>query len=185
MTLAAPSRLVSQVALLASLLLSLAPAAGAGATAVEQAAVREWLDDNVPLYMERARMPGFSIAVVSAGETIYAEGFGLRDVERALPATVDTLYGIGSITKSFVAIAVLQLVEAGKVDLDAPVSRYLPFALGEASHPILVRHLLTHSLGIPSLATSTVAISRGLGRDTGIPFGTAEDFYRFVNGAKD
>ena len=130
-------------------------------------------------------MPGFSIAVVHDGETIYAEGFGLRDTQKVLPATADTLYGIGSITKSFVAIGILQLAEQGTINLDDPVSTHIPFELGMPDHPITIHHLLTHSLGIPSLATSTVAISRGLGFDTGVPLGSSADFYRLVNGARD
>ena len=121
-------------------------------------------------------MPGFSIAVVDHGETIYAEGFGLRDTQKVLPATPDTLYGIGSITKSFVAIGIMQLVEAGEINLDDPVSKHIPFELGIPGDPITIHHLLTHSPGIPSLATSTVAISRGLGMDTGVPLGSAADF---------
>lgn len=147
--------------------------------------VGRWIEKNIPLYMEDARMPGFSIAVVEDGRTIYSEGFGLRDTEMNLPATPDTLYGIGSITKSFVAIGIMQLVEAGKVNLDDPVSMHIPFELGMPEAPITIHHLLTHSLGIPSLATSTVAISRGLGLDTGVPLGSANDFYRLVNGAED
>ena len=147
--------------------------------------VESWIEKNIPLYMEKARMPGFSIAVVDDGETIYAEGFGLRDTKKNLPATPDTLYGIGSITKSFVAIGIMQLVEAGKINLDDPVSKHIPFELGLPDDPITIHHLLTHSPGIPSLATSPVAISRGLGLDTGVPLGSAADFYRLVNGAQD
>ena len=147
--------------------------------------VGSWIEHNIPLYMERARMPGFSIAVVKDGETIYAEGFGLRDTKKVLPATSDTLYGIGSITKSFVAIGIMQLVEAGEIRLDDPVSKYIPFEVGLPDDPIRIHHLLTHSPGIPSLATSTVAISRGLGLDTGVPLGSAADFYRLVNGSQD
>ena len=147
--------------------------------------VESWIEKNIPLYMERGRMPGFSIAVVIDGETIYAGGFGLRDTQKVLPATPDTLYGIGSITKSFVAIGIMQLVEAGEINLDDPVSKHIPFELGLPDEPITIHHLLTHSPGIPSLATSTVAISRGLGVDTGVPLGSAADFYRLVNGAQD
>ena len=147
--------------------------------------VKRWIETNIPLDMEDAKMPGLSIAVVENGETIYSEGFGLRDTGQSLPATPDTLYGIGSITKSFVAIGIMQLVEAGKIGLDDPVSRHIPFEVGLPGDPITVHHLLTHSLGVPSLATSTVAISRGLGMDTGVPMGSANDFYRLVNGAKD
>jgi len=83
---------------------------GAQTTDPADLEVESWIEENVPLYMERARMPGFSIAVVRDGETIYADGFGLRDTQKDLPATPDTLYGIGSITKSFVAIGIMQLV---------------------------------------------------------------------------
>lgn len=155
------------------------------ASDVMNEAAAEWIGHNIPIYMEEAHMPGFSIAVVQDGETIYAGGFGLRDTQKVLPATADTLYGIGSITKSFVAIGILQLVERGEIGLDDPVSKHLPFELGMAEHPITIHHLLTHSLGIPSLATSTVAIYRGLGYDTGVPLGSSDDFYRLVNGAKD
>lgn len=161
---------------------SLATAQTADSTHLE---VARWLEHNIPLYMEDARMPGFSIAVVDDGKTIYAEGFGLRDTRENLPATPDTLYGIGSITKSFVAIAIMQLVEEGKIRLDDPVSEHIPFELGLPDDPITIHHLLTHSLGVPSLATSTVAISRGLGMDTGVPLGSSADFYRLVNGATD
>lgn len=159
--------------------------ASAQTTTTARSEARAWIEENVPLAMEKARMPGFSIAVVDHGETIYSEGFGLRDTEQVLPATADTLFGIGSITKSFVAVAIMQLVEAGEISLDDPVSAHIPFELGMPEHPIRIRHLLTHSSGVPSLATSTVAISRGLGRDTGVPFGSADDFYRLVNGAAD
>ena len=75
--------------------------------------LRDWIEHIVPNLMRTGKLPGLSIAVVDNGETIYADGFGSRDRERNLPATPDTLYGIGSITKSFVAIAVMQLVEKG------------------------------------------------------------------------
>ena len=146
--------------------------------------VRNWLEKKVPVYMSESRMPGFSIAVVKDGKTIYSEGFGSRDPGRNLPATANTLYGIGSITKSFVAIGIMQLVEEGKISLNDPVSKHIPFELGIVGKPITVHHLLTHSLGLPSLASSSVALYRGLGLDTGIPLGSAKDFYRFVNGAQ-
>ena len=147
-------------------------------------AVKRWVEENVPEMMREARLPGFSIAVVKDGDTIYADGFGARDTQKNLPATTDTLFGIGSITKSFVAIAILQLVEQGKLSLDDPVAEHLPFELGDPDDPIRIRHLLTHSPGFPSLATSSVLIARGLGEDTGVPMASAEDFFRFVNGAK-
>jgi CubicO group peptidase (beta-lactamase class C family) len=161
------------------------PAALLAQEAPEVARVRTWLDAHVPEMMREAGLPGFSIAVVKDGRTVHAAAFGARDPQKNLPATPDTLYGIGSLTKSFVAIAVLQLAEQGKLKLDDPVSLYVPLELGRPGQPITIRHLLTHSPGFPNLETSTVLLSRGLGNDTGIPMSSAADFYRFVNGARD
>ena len=155
-----------------------------GASARDADSVKRWVENNVPEMMREARLPGFAIAVVKDGDTIYAGAFGARDTQKNLPATTDTLFGIGSITKSFVAISILQLVEQGALSLDDPVAEHLPFELGDPDNPIRIRHLLTHSPGFPSLATSSVLIARGLGEDTGVPMSSAEDFFRFVNGAK-
>ena len=146
--------------------------------------LENWIEHIVPKLMREGKMPGLSIAVVKNGETLYAEGFGSRDRERNLPATPDTLYGIGSITKSFVAIAIMQLVEKGLLKLDDPVSKHAPFKIGLKDKPIKIHNLLTHSLGLPSLATSSVAFYKSVGYDTGIPFGSPDDFYRLINGAQ-
>ena len=147
--------------------------------------VAEWIESNVPGLMRDAKLPGFTIAVVQNGETVYSGAFGARNLEKGLPATPDTLFGIGSITKSFVAIAILQLAEQGKLSLDDPVSRHIPFELGRTRSAIRIRHFLTHSPGFPNLATSSILIGRGLGEDTAIPMSSAEDFFRFVNGARE
>jgi CubicO group peptidase (beta-lactamase class C family) len=139
----------------------------------------------VPNEMRAGKLPGLSLAVTQDGKIIYAEGFGSRDREKNLPATPDTLYGIGSITKSFVAIAIMQLIEKGEIDLDDPVSMHTPMRLGLDENPITIHHLLTHSLGVPSLGTSSVAFYKAVGHDTGIPFGSPDDFYRLLNGARD
>jgi CubicO group peptidase (beta-lactamase class C family) len=145
----------------------------------------DFIEEYVPEAMREGKVPGFSIAVVQEGETIYAHGFGARDPAKSLPATPDTLYGIGSCTKSFVCIAIMQLVEQGILMLTDPVSKYIPLKIGIPGAPITLHHLLSHSSGIPSLATSTVALHRGIGLDTGVPWGSANDFYRLVNGAQD
>lgn len=147
--------------------------------------MRKFIEAKIPEFMQEAKIPGLSIAVVKEGEIIYAEGFGARDPAGNLPATPDTLYGIGSCTKSFVALAIIQLMEQGKLSLDDPASNYIPLKLGLPGKPITIHHLLTHSSGVPSLATSSVALYRGIGIDTGIPWGSVRDFYRLVNGGQD
>ena len=159
------------------------PVVAAGDEAVDDVSV--WIENHVPALMREAQMPGFAIAVTRDGDIVYRAAFGARDLEAVLPATTDTLFGIGSITKSFVAIGILQLAEQGRLSIDDPVSKHLPFELGLPGEPITIRHFLSHTPGFPSLATSSVLIRRGLGEDTGVPLASADDFFRFVNGATD
>lgn len=107
----------------------------------------------IPREMRRVGVPGLSIALVDDQKVVWAQGFGYADDARKLPASAQTLYGIGSISKLFTATAVMQLVEQGRIDLDAPVSRYLPeFSMRTrytGSGPITARNLLTHHAGLP------------------------------------
>jgi CubicO group peptidase (beta-lactamase class C family) len=79
--------------------------------------------------MAESRLPGLSIALVQGEETIFRQSFGFRDLERGLPATPQTLFCIGSVTKSFTALAIMQLAEAGKLDLEDPVETFFPFPI--------------------------------------------------------
>ncbi len=107
----------------------------------------------IPREMRRVGVPGLSIALVDDQEVVWAQGFGYADEARKLPASTQTLYGIGSISKLFTATAVMQLIEQGRIDLDAPVSQYLPeFSMRTrytGSGPITARNLLTHHAGLP------------------------------------
>ncbi len=76
--------------------------------------------------MQAGHVPGLALAAVQDGEIVYARGFGVASVETGQPVTPDTLFRIGSITKSMTATAVMRLVEAGKLDLDRPVREYVP-----------------------------------------------------------
>jgi D-alanyl-D-alanine carboxypeptidase len=98
--------------------------------------------------------PGLTLAVVKDGHLVYARGFGQADTPRALAATADTSYGWWSMTKLVTAVAILQLQEQGKLGIDDPVSRHLPFFVvsypSAASRPVTIRDLLNHSSGIPN-----------------------------------
>lgn len=107
---------------------------------------------------ERAdkNLPALSIALVDDQETVWAAGFGTAQAGDAIPATAATIYRVGSVSKLFTDIAVMQLVERGELDLDAPITDYLPgFELGapisgdvsEPSVPTL-RQLMSHRAGI-------------------------------------
>ena len=111
--------------------------------------------------MSRTKIPGLSIAIVEKDRVVYAKGFGFRDVENGLKATPSTLYGIGSITKSFTALAIMRLVEKGLLSLDDPVEKHLPgFDIRPFGEPIRIEHLLSHTSGIPALAYAEAFISR-------------------------
>lgn len=99
--------------------------------------------------MERLRVPGVALAVLHQGETRTA-AFGVTNIAHPLPVTPDTLFQIGSITKTFVGTAAMRLVEAGRLDLDKPVRTYLPelrLQDATATAQVTMRHLLTHTGG--------------------------------------
>lgn len=98
-------------------------------------------------------VPGLAVVVVRDGKVIYTETLGVRDPEKKLPVTPDTIFYIASCTKSFIAMAVMSLVEEGKVSLDAPVKKYLPkFEMADSSltETVSVRDLLSHGKGLQS-----------------------------------
>ncbi len=115
---------------------------------------RDYLAWFIERRMELEGLTGLSIALVDDQEIVWARGFGWADEQAGRPVTGRTLFRIGSITKLFTAVAVMQLVERGEVELDAPLARYLPdFSIGSRfpqTGPITVRQILTHHAGLPS-----------------------------------
>jgi CubicO group peptidase (beta-lactamase class C family) len=107
--------------------------------------------DRIAVLVEETRVewgaPGVSVAIALGSEIVWAEGFGLADVENDVPARADTVYRIASISKPIAATAVMQLVEKGKVFLDDPISKYVPEFAPRELGPT-VRHVLTHTSGI-------------------------------------
>lgn len=92
-------------------------------------------------------MPGLSVAVIDRGHVILTQGYGLADFESNVAATADTVYRIASLSKSITATAAMKLVEAGKLDLDAPIQTYCP-GFPKKPWPITTRELLSHQSGI-------------------------------------
>lgn len=91
--------------------------------------------------------PGIAVAVQRGAQVIYSKGFGYADVEHRVPVTPDTVFPIGSITKTMTGLAVTQLLTEGKIDLDATAGKYVP-GLPQPARDALVRHLLNHTSGI-------------------------------------
>ena len=90
----------------------------------------------------RLKVPGLSAAIIKDQKLVWAKGFGYADVEQKIPATPDTLYHLASITKTFGATLIMQLVEQGKLSLDEPASRYSPNFKDDS---VKVKHLITHT----------------------------------------
>ena len=146
----------------------------------------EDVEQKIAGFMQKTKIPGLSLAVIKGQEVIYSKGFGNRDISKNLPVTPDTLFGVGSLTKVFTCIAIMQLVEQGKLSIEDPVKKYIPFKLGLEDKPVKIKHLMSHSSGIPNLGTASVLISRHAPvEETWIPFASKDDFYTFVNGAKE
>lgn len=142
------------------------------------------LEDFIFEKMSKTHLPGLSVAIVEDGEVIYSRGFCFRDLEYGLKATPHTLYGIGSVTKSFTALSVLKLVDKGKLSLDDPASKYIPLDLRSKGEPIKIWHLLCHASGIPALAYAEAFIRYMTGADDKwVPVATPEDIFTFMKEA--
>ena len=105
-------------------------------------------------FVQWQEIPGLAIGVVEGNHLVYAHAFGLKHLGRpADPLTTRSLFHMASITKPFVATAIMQLVERGAVDLDAPVVKYLPYfrIADDRYSQITVRQMVTHTSGMPDV----------------------------------
>lgn len=111
------------------------------------------LDERVPRLMDRYDVPGATLALVQRGEVVWSGAYGYADREQRRAMTVDAVFRAESISKPVTAWGVMRLIEQGRVELDAPVERYLGgFEFPETGHPghaVTVRRLLSNSAGLP------------------------------------
>jgi CubicO group peptidase (beta-lactamase class C family) len=121
--------------------------ASAALAAELPAELRSQVDAKIESLMQERGAPGVSAAIVVDGQIAYERGYGLADVENNVPATPDTIYRLASISKMFTATAAMQLVEAGKLDLAAPIQKYVP-SFPEKQAAITAELLLKHQSGI-------------------------------------
>lgn len=120
----------------------------------------EIIDAIVTRYAESGAIHGI-VLVAEKGTVLYSRTFGWADMEWDIPNRVDTKYRIYSMSKQFTALLIMQLVEAGKLDVHKPISDYLPYYRKDVGSQVTVHHLLTHTHGIaegyeklPPLSTS-------------------------------
>jgi CubicO group peptidase (beta-lactamase class C family) len=109
----------------------------------------EELTSLIPPAMQRLHVPGVAIGIVS-GNQQYSAGFGVTNLENPLPVNAETLFQVGSISKTVTATAMLRLVERGLVDLDVPIRTYLPdlrLADPSVAERVTLRHIFTHTAG--------------------------------------
>ncbi len=114
--------------------------------------------------MARGKIPGVAVAIVEHGRLVKAEGYGLANVEHQVPVRPDTIFQSGSLGKQFTAATVMTLVEEGKIGLEDSIAKYFPEA-PEPFRAITVRHLLTHTSGIPDYTEGTIDLRRDYTED--------------------
>ncbi|MCI0458610.1 MAG: serine hydrolase [Gemmataceae bacterium] len=105
------------------------------------------VDDYVTAQMSKQRIPGLSLAVLKGGKPVKVKGYGVSNLELNSPATPESVYMIGSISKQFIAAGIVLLNKEGKLGLEDSIRKYLPDA-PETWQPITVRHALTHTAGL-------------------------------------
>ena len=134
------------------LLLSAAVAPGNlhASTEPQYAAVEQVLEKFIEHEMADKDLPALSIALVDDQQVVWSRGFGFARPKTKVPATSETVYRAGSISQLFSDIAIMQLVEQGKLDLDAPVRRYLPdfHPANPFDKPVTLRQLMSHRAGL-------------------------------------
>jgi CubicO group peptidase (beta-lactamase class C family) len=109
------------------------------------------IDELVERTMQENKVPGIAVALTNRVGLLHVSSYGFANMDARNPVTPETLFGIGSIGKSFTAVAVLQLRDEGKLDLHGPLTDYLPWFKINSTVPITAHHLLTHTAGIPHM----------------------------------
>jgi CubicO group peptidase (beta-lactamase class C family) len=135
------------------------------------------IDALIQVYNDYGQFNG-SVLVAESGKVIYKKGFGLANIEWNIPNKPDTKFRLGSITKQFTSMLILQLVEQGKIDIQGKLSDYLPYYRKDTGSKVTIHHLLTHSSGIPSY-TSIPNFFEDMSRD---PYPVEEFVKKYCSG---
>ncbi len=130
-----------------------------GLSCQEQQDLGFTLETEIPKLMEKADIPGLSIAVIRDGGIHWSGAFGVRSRKTNEPVDEDTIFEAASLTKTVTAVAALRLVEREELDLDTPLAEYLPYpklAGDERYKKITARHVLTHTTGLPNWGNTLI-----------------------------
>lgn len=144
------------------------------------------LESFVLQRMAKTKLSAVSMALIEGDQIVWSRGFGLRDREKGLPATPQTNYNIGSVSKSFTCVAIMQLQERGLLSIEDPVEKYLDLRLKPLGEQVRIRHLMSHTSGLPATAYLENLLRYHHGAtDKILPLGTLQDMLTFLNGAED
>jgi hypothetical protein len=108
-------------------------------------------DKIIRTQMRKRNTPGMAISIIKDNRTLYSKGFGARNLKQQEPMDADTLLGIGSITKSFTAFAIMQLQDRGQLSIEDSAAKYLTVEPFVSRPEIKIKHMLSHASGVPSM----------------------------------
>src|SRR5262245_22743109 len=121
----------------------------------QAAAMQPWLarlDEYIARHLRETGAPGLTLALANHDGLIRVSTYGFADTKAGLRVVPETMFEIGSISKSFVALALMQLHEEGKLDLNKPIVEYLPWLkINSKFEPVTTHHILSHSAGLPGV----------------------------------
>jgi CubicO group peptidase (beta-lactamase class C family) len=121
------------------------------------------LDEYVERHMREAGAPGMTLALADRGGAVRVSAYGFADTKANAPVRPETLFEVGSISKSFAAVALLQMLDEGRVELHRPVSEYLPWLKLEQKYgAVTAHHLLSHTSGLPGVPLLPESVAVGL-----------------------
>ncbi len=132
--------------------------------------------------MVESKLPGVGYVLLE-GETVRYRSFGFRDMQRRLSPTPDSLFGLGSITKVFTALAIMQLRDRGELSLEDPLGKHLDIDVEVRGQEVTIEHLLSHTSGVPALGYSESKMSKHWFMD-GYPINSYSDLLTFMRGAE-
>jgi CubicO group peptidase (beta-lactamase class C family) len=134
-----------------------------GAGAAQKTGALARLDEYVARHMRETGAPGMSVALAGRGGAVRVSAYGLADTKTGARVAPETLFEIGSISKSFAAVALLQMLDEGRVDLHRPVVEYLPWLKLKQHHgAVTAHHLVSHTSGLPGAPLLPESLAEGL-----------------------
>ena len=145
------------------------------------------LDNVLTKISKETAIPGFAAKIIRGDSIIYSKGFGYADLANEYPFTPQTIHTVASISKTFVGVAIMQLVEDGKLNLDDPINNFLPYEITSPHFPevqITVRHLVTHTSSIndefdDGEKRPSRLLEKSRYQSDEIPISLAEDIYYY------